>query len=271
MPSPIEKSQDLRQVDAVVLAGGSGAALNPAYRVKGFVPILDRPLVSWVVDALKAAQSVRSVVVVVPTDPQAAGANTDGWVEKADQVVVCDKSFADNLEAGLAVLSQDLMVLGITGDLPALTPAAVDDLVFQTLDAGAGVSYPLIPEEDVLEQFPGSVRTFLKLKGGRATGGNGMVCDPRLFGPLKELCQAFFDTRKSPVAMLKIVGPAFAVKFVTGTLDPKDVERKMEKLMNTTCAALYIHEASIGNDVDKPADFAPIEAVLKERLSCAAS
>ena len=56
------------------------------------------------------------------------------------------------------------------------TPEAIDDFVTQSLAAGAEFSYPLIRAEDMEAQFPGSKRTYVKVAGGRVTGGNLVVC-----------------------------------------------------------------------------------------------
>ncbi|MCL4554674.1 MAG: NTP transferase domain-containing protein, partial [Actinobacteria bacterium] len=55
------------KVDAVVLAGGAGEVIDPDARFKGLLPIAGKPMVEWVVDALKEAPSIAEVAVVVPT------------------------------------------------------------------------------------------------------------------------------------------------------------------------------------------------------------
>ena len=254
---PVHNSQENGCVDAIVLAGGSGEAIDASYPIKGLVPVAGRPLVAWVVDALRKAASIRQISVVIPRED-----DLGDWTALVDHIVVHDGSFSENIGAGLGALPKDLMVLGITGDIPALTPEAVDDLVAQTLARKVAVSYPLISETDILEQFPGSVRTFFHLKSGRYTGGNAMVADPRLYVRLHDLTQEMFDTRKSAFKMLELIGLPFAFKLLLGRLDPSDVEKKLEHLMDTSCAAIYTHHACIGADVDKPADVAPVERVI---------
>ncbi|MCL2654396.1 MAG: nucleotidyltransferase family protein [Coriobacteriia bacterium] len=254
---PLRNSQESGQVDAVILAGGSAEALDAQCVAKGLFPVAGRPLVAWVAAALRNAQSIRKIVAVVPTDE-----DLGDWTDLVDGVVVHDASFSENLGAGIGALPKDLQLVGVTGDIPALTPEAIDDLVAQTLARKVAVCYPLISEGDMLEQFPGSARTFFKLKSGRYTGGNAMLGDPRLFAPLHDLTQQMFETRKSPVKMLQLIGPAFAAKLLAGRLEPVDVEKRLSKIMNASCAAIYTRYASIGADVDKPADIAPVEHFL---------
>jgi len=256
---PLRNSQECGQVDAVILAGGSAEALDPQCAAKGLFPVAGRPLVAWVASALHEASSIRKIAAVVPT-----GEDLGDWTELVDAVVVHDGSFSENLGAGIGALPKDLMLVGVTGDIPALTPAAIDDLVAQTLARKVGVSYPLISDTDMMEQFPGSVRTFFKLKSGRYTGGNAMLGDPRLYPRLHDLTQQLFETRKSPIKMLQLIGLPFVIKLIAGRLDPRDVEEKLSKLTGAPCAAIYMHYASIGADVDKPADIAPVVRVLEK-------
>lgn len=254
---PMRNSQECGQVDAVILAGGSAESLDPQCRAKGLFPVAGRQLVGWVVSALHEASSIRKIAVVVPTDE-----GLGDWTELVDAVVVHDASFSENLGAGIGALPKDLQLVGVTGDIPALTAEAIDDLVAQTLARKVAVCYPLISEADMTEQFPGSVRTFFKLKAGRYTGGNAMLGDPRLFARLQGLTQQLFETRKSPVKMLQLIGPAFVVKLLSGRLEPVDVEKKLSGIMDASCAAIYTRYASLGADVDKPADIAPVERIL---------
>lgn len=250
------------RVDALVLAGGEGAIIDPTVAIKGLVPIAGHPMIEWVVDAMRAAETIAEIAVVVPTDH-----DLGEWAEKVDHLVISDASFMDNAIAGMAVFANDRHVLGATGDLPALTPEAIDDYVRASLEAGADVSYPLVREEDMEAQFPGSQRTYVKIAGGPVTGGNMMVLSPELVKRNREIGQRLFETRKSPVAMARVIGVPFIFKYVTGRLRVDDVERKMEQLLGGRCAAVYTTHASIGADVDKPIDVVVAERVLYQRAS----
>ncbi len=248
------------KVDAVVLAGGDGAVIDPTVRIKGLVPVAGKPMVEWVVEALRRAETVEGIAVVVPT-----AENLGAWVDKADKIVVSDRMFAENIFAGVDSFRTDRPTLVSTGDLPALTPEAVDDFVSRSLEKGAEFSYALISEQDMVEQFPGSERTFVRIVGGRVTGGNMAVLSPELVARNRDIGQRLFETRKSPVAMARVLGVGFIVKLLAGRLRPEDVEKKMAQLLGGTCVALRTRHGSIGADVDKPIDVVVAERVLFER------
>jgi len=249
-------------VDAVVLAGGDGAVVDPTSRFKGLLPVAGRPMVEWVVDALREAESVHEVAVVVPT-----AENLGEWVDKVDKLVVSDGSFSENVIAGVRSFREERPVLIATGDIPALTAQAVDTYVRLSLETGAEVTYPLVRKEDMLAKFPGSERTFIKIAGGSVTGGNVALLQPFVAERNVEIGQRLFDTRKSAVQMARILSVGFVLRLVSGRLRVVDVERRMEKLLDAKCAAIFTSEASIGADVDKPVDVIVVERVLYERSS----
>ncbi len=248
------------KVDAVILAGGDGAVIDSSVPVKGLVPVAGKPLVEWVVDAMREAHNVAEVAVVIPTTE-----NLGPWADNVDKLVLSTGSFIDNVIAGVGAFRSDRPVLVATGDLPALTPEAVDDYIVQSLESGADFTYPLVPKEAMEAQFPGSKRTYIKLVTGHITGGNMALLAPELVKRNREIGQRLFETRKSPIAMARVIGVPFILKLVSGRLNPADVERKMGQLLGGRCSAIYTSHASIGADVDKPVDVEVAEAVIAAR------
>ncbi|MFU8890425.1 MAG: NTP transferase domain-containing protein [Anaerosomatales bacterium] len=249
-------------VDAVVLAGGDGAVLDPSCRFKGLLPIAGKPMVEWVLDALNAAETIHEVAVVVPT-----AENLGAWVDRAGKLVVSNGSFVENIIAGIGAFRADRQVLLVTGDIPALTAEAVDSFVRQSMATGAQATYPLIRETDMLEQYPGSERTFVRLADGKVTGGNMMLVEPLLLDRNREIGGRIFATRKNPLAMARVIGARFVFRLVLGKLTVAEVEAKLGELIGGTGAAVYTSEASIGADVDKPVDVIVAERVLYSRTS----
>jgi hypothetical protein len=214
-------------------------------------------MVAWVVEALRASRFVAQIAVVVPS-----AEDLGAWADTVDKLVVSDGSFIDNVLAGVDSFRVDRPALIITGDLPALTPEAVDDFVDRSFAAGADFTYPLVRKSDMLEQFPGSERTFVRLKDGPVTGGNMMLINPNLTYRNRDIGQRLFETRKSAAQMARVIGFRFVVKLALGRLEVHEVEAKMEELLGGPSAAIYTSHASIGADVDKPIDVVVAERVL---------
>lgn len=237
------------KVDVVILAGGDGEVIDPAQRFKGLVEIAGKPLVQWVVEAFRAADTVNEIAVVIPT-----AENLGAWVDDVDKLVVSDRDFMDNALAGVDAFRIDRPVVITTGDIPLLTGTAVDAFVNASLDSGAAFVYPLVRQESVEGAYPGAKRTYFRLSSGRYTGGNAMLVDPKLLPAARALGQKLFDERKNPVAMLRVAGLGFVVRFLLGRLAPEDLADKIQDLLGGPGAAVVLDDASIAMDIDKPAD-----------------
>lgn len=248
------------KVDAVILAGGDGEVIDPTQRFKGLVPIAGKPLVQWVVDAFLAAESIGEIAVVMPT---AEGLGP--WVDTVDKLVVSNRDFMDNVIAGAAAFREDRPIVVATGDIPLLTGAAVDAFVVAALETGADFVYPLVRRESVDAAYPGAERTYFKLKAGRFTGGNAMLVEPKLLPPARDLGQRMFNERKNPVAILRIAGFGFVVKFVLGRLVPEDLVGVIRDQLGGSGAAVILDDPSIAMDVDKPSDRVMVEPHLLAR------
>lgn len=250
------------KVDAAVLAGGDGSVVDPNCRFKGLLAIGGKPMVAWVVEALRACESVAEIAVVVPS-----AEDLGAWADTVDKLVVSDGSFYDNLVAGVGAFRTDRPVLLTTGDVPALTVAALDDFIGRSLQSGAEFTYPLIAKTEMLAQFPGSVRSYVRLVDGEVTGGNMMLVNPFLVERNREIGQKLFDTRKNALMMARVIGLRFVLKLALGRLQIHEVEAKMEQLLGGKSAAIRTTFASIGADVDKPEDVIVVERALYDAAS----
>jgi GTP:adenosylcobinamide-phosphate guanylyltransferase len=248
------------KVDAVILAGGEGDVIDPACRFKGLLPVAGRPVVEWVVDAFRDAESINDIAVVMPT---AEGLGP--WVDRVEKLVVSNGVFMENVLAGTSSFRMDRPVLVATGDIPLVTPEAIDEFVADSLATDADFTYPLITREAMEGQYPGSVRTYFRLRSGWHTGGNAMLVNPVLLPAARDLGQRLFDQRKSPAGVLRIAGLGFVARFMLGRLQPEDLGDKIRQLLGGTGAAVMCRHASLAVDVDKPADLVLVERVLTEQ------
>lgn len=250
------------RVDAVVLGGGDGAVIDSACRFKGLAAVGGKPMVEWVVDALRDAEFVEGLAVVVPS-----AEDLGGWADRVDKLVVSDGDFMQNLIAGVESFRVDRPVLVTTADLPLLDGRALDDFIRSGLATGADFVYPVVRKEDILLQFPGAERTFIKLVSGPVTGGNLAILNPALVVPARDLGRRLFAARKSPLTMARILGLPFVFKLLTGRLEVSELEGKMTRLLGGPSRAVFTRHGAIGMDVDKPADVVVAERTLANRTS----
>jgi GTP:adenosylcobinamide-phosphate guanylyltransferase len=240
-------------VDAVVLAGGvdrgeiaeeTGVIHRPLLEVAG------RPIIQRVLAALRGAVSVDQIVLVAPPSVQDVVGE-----DAVDLRVEAGDSFIDNIENGVAATPEAVdSALIITGDLPMLTPGAVNDLVDQAGLTRADLVYPIIPRESSERGFPGGKRTYVRLREGTFTGGNGVVASRHFFSARRELIQNLFAARKNPIRLASLFGLGFIFGLLTGRLTLPDLESRAGEIVGGRVAAIISAYPELGFDVDKIAD-----------------
>lgn len=236
------------QVTAVVLAGGDPndrLARQAGVDSKAMVPIGDRPMVSYVVEALQNSSAVSQLVYVGP------------GAERLDSgrlhAVPAGKGYADSLALGMgAALALDpcAPILVVTADVPWLSAEAVDRFIQAVGSADLG--YPVVPEQDAIAAFPSQRRTFARLKQGRFTGGNLMLLRPNLVGSLLDLIDNVYRTRKNPFALAAIVGPGTLLSLLLGRADLCRLERLASLRLGGVARVVVSKDACLAADVDRP-------------------
>ncbi|HEY3316386.1 MAG TPA: nucleotidyltransferase family protein [Bacillota bacterium] len=247
-------------VNAVVMAGranqGKLREVSDA-PYEGLIDIAGRPMLDWVIKALKDSKRVKGIVVVAPAEVFRGKVDGAGvtFVEPADTML-------KNILRGLEALPPDELVLAVSSDLPLLTGHVVDDFLAQCEERPAELYYPIIEKNVIEPKYPGVHRTYAKLREGTFTGGNVLLVHPRLLKEKYQKAQAFVDARKSPFKMARVLGFGFVLKLLLNRLSLKELEKVICKNFELSGAAIPCREAEIGLDVDKPSDFELATQVL---------
>lgn len=231
----------------MVLGGGGGDALSWAAGVpaKALVPFAGRPLVSYVLEALRGCPSVAHVLYVGDAAPVIT-AQVEEVLPPGETFV---QSFSVGVRAALARAPRQ-SVLVTTADLPWLRAEALGD--FLGAASGAALVYPVVEEETATAQFPGQRRTFVRLRDGRFTGGNLMLIAPEMVPALLPFVERAYRSRKNPLALARLFGVDFTVRLALGRLSLGVVEARAAQILGLPVRAVVTPHASIGADVDGP-------------------
>jgi GTP:adenosylcobinamide-phosphate guanylyltransferase len=244
--------ETVRVVDAVILAGadndGKLAGCDSA-RYEALIDIAGRPMIHYVLRAVKGCSRIGRVVVVGPKQAlaQVISSGDAILVERAGSIV-------ENLKAGMRALGSPEKVLIVTADLPLLTTEALEDF-FRRADANpAEIHYPLLRKETNDSKFPGMKRTYLTVAEGTFTGGNVILASPSGLEACGRLLEQAVATRKKPWMMAAFLGVRCTVKFVFRRLSIHDVERRLHAIAGVRGVAIISEFPEIAVDVDKPSD-----------------
>ncbi len=236
--------------DAVVLAGDE----------KVFRLLAGRPMVDYVVAALRDVPEVARIAVV--GDPARLAALYGGTA------VVCvapGETPLANFAAGLDALPGGCpWVLACAGDIPFLTPAAVQDFLRRCRAREADLYYPIVRRADAEARFPGVRRTYARLREGWFTGGNMFLVRKEVVPKILGVAADFVAQRKNPLGLARLVGARILWKYLWGRLTVADVERRVLNCYGVTGAGIITPFPEIGVDVDKPEDFDLARRLLEQ-------
>ncbi len=255
----------MTKLDTVVLAGadnhGSLAACTDT-PYEAMIDIYGRPMVEYVVEALRNSANVGRIVVVGPEHvlgPLLAG--------KIYRVAQCGESIVENLLIGIEMLHPTGKIMVVSADIPLLTTAAIDDFVERCRSREADIYYPICRKEENEAKYPGMRRTYAELREGVFTGGNIFILNPDIVVKWRREIERAVAVRKSVLGMAKLLGVRLMLKFLLHSLSLREAEARVAKVLGCPVAAVETTYPEIGVDVDKASD---LELVIRYYRSLAA-
>lgn len=221
---------------------------------KALFPLGDRPLVSYLLTALREAEGVGRIVYVGPSAPSLEPLH--------DLVVPGGARLVDSLAAGLghAAATGGRKLLLCASDIPWVTGPMIDRFLDRA-PTDAALVYPVVPQAAATRDFPDQPRTYVRLSEGRVTGGNLMLLDASLVPRLMPLVDRVYRARKNPFALAAIVGWRTLLALVLGRANLPGLEARVGQLLGARVAALLTDDAALAADVDElahvPGTFSP--------------
>lgn len=246
--------------DAIILAGGENSGLLRACSdqpYEALIEIAGRPMISFVADALAAVAAIDAIWVVGPADQL-----HDCPLPANARVVQGGATMLDTIRCGLAHVPAGRRVVVATGDIPLLTPAAVEDFLQRCAMQQAEVYYPIVSRELNDREYPGCKRTYVRFKDGVYTGGNLFLVDPAAVPRCMEVAEKIIANRKNPLQLCRILGWGFVVGFLLGRLSLDKVCSRVSELLDVRGAVIEVQHPEVGIDVDKPSDLSMARTAL---------
>ncbi|MGH2537187.1 MAG: nucleotidyltransferase family protein [Candidatus Promineifilaceae bacterium] len=251
---------------AIVLAGGQPQPGDPMFGVSAGQPkaLLDldgRTLLEVVLAALSAATCVDSITVV-GLDWLPFPASGD----KPIQLLPDQGDLVANAQCGLAAApaGQAGHVLFSAADLPALTTAAVERFASLCGPLEAAVYYPVVRKGEIEARYPGSGRTYARLDGQLATGGNLVIASAAGVDADARLWKRLVRWRKQPWRLAGLLGPTAVIRLATGRLTTLEVERKASRLLGRPLKLVACDCPELAMDIDWPEQLELLRALRAE-------
>lgn len=114
------------KIPALIMAGGKGKRIGLAVE-KPLIPFLGRPLIDWVIDAVKSAKNISEVYIVTSENTPETEKKC---LKEGLKVIRTDaKGYHDDLKQAVLAANLSCPVLTMPADLPAITGQALDKIV----------------------------------------------------------------------------------------------------------------------------------------------
>ena len=245
----IAKKDGEDMVDAIILAGEQPIKGLENAGNKALCLINGKMMIEYVIDAVRMADDIRMVVVVGPKDKLEKCLHG-----KADAVVEPGNTVIESIMAGIRYLNTVKDVLVCTCDIPLITADAINDFVSRSKALNAEFCYPIVEKSINDVKYPGMERTYVKTREGRFTGGNIFYINPGALEKGFLLANKFFNARKNPLKMARLLSFGFMVRLVLGNLTIRAVEEKVLRISGIKAKAVVSPYPELGQDVDKYSD-----------------
>jgi molybdopterin-guanine dinucleotide biosynthesis protein A len=258
-------------MDAIITAGGTNSADDPLYSLtqvqkKALMPLVGRPMINWVIEALLQSEVVDNLVIVGLTadDITVPGTNIH-FVEGAGELI-------DNILVALARVQalnpSAQKFLLCSSDIPLITPEIVRGFVAECGSQEADIYYTVVEKQILEAQFPNSKRTFIPFKGGRYSGGDIFLADVSVSSKIDlDLLRSLTGSRKNYWNQARLLGFNYILRFLLGTMTIQDAAHRIGEIFKIKGQVVETKFAEVGMDLDKPRHYELIKAHLEQKMS----
>jgi len=242
-------------MDAIVLAGGIPQPDEPLYSYtkgdpKALTDIAGKPMIQWVLDALGDAKHVDNVIIVgLSPKNELACKKPVYYLSNQGRMLA---NIVTGVNKSLELDKKTKYVLIVSADIPALKPEMVDWLVETSMQTKDDIYYGVCTREVMEARFPGSNRTYTKLKGIELCGADINVTHVRMATEHLDMWESLIGTRKSPFKQAGIIGLGILFQVATRTITLDDLVEKVCKRIGIKGRAIIWPHAEACMDVDKP-------------------
>lgn len=253
-PQPARRQIGLpEEVGAVVLAGGSASrqfaeksGLQPG-QSRALARIGSITMAEAILQALRSCPSVESVTLAAAAAPYFPG--------KWDYTASSGDGLMGTITAGVEAGSREPWVLLITGDLPFVTPEAIESFILDAFAEPADFYYGAVRRRDYAAAFPELKRTWLHTPSGDYTGANLALLHREAVVKLRKIADAAYSRRKNPLQLVQLVGVRRFFKLIARQLELSDIETAVSSILQLRCRFVVTPHACLAADIDRPDDW----------------
>jgi CTP:molybdopterin cytidylyltransferase MocA len=241
-------------MDVLILAGGIPGPEDPLYPItlgkpKAMIDVAGKPMAQWVLDAVSDAKRAEQVVFVGLED------DCGLHCEKPMHFIPDRDNLLDNALTGMEKVQEihphAEHSLLLPGDLPAITAQMIDWRIESVESSRCDFEYTAIERAVMESRFPGSSRSYVKLKDVEVCGGDIHGLSLSLVGK-RDLWERLIGARKNIFKQAALIGFDTLFFLLTRSMTLKGAEALVSKRLGIVGKATLSPYAEMGMDVDKP-------------------
>jgi CTP:molybdopterin cytidylyltransferase MocA len=254
----------LTPIDALILAGSRGphdpvAALGGVPH-KALTPIAGRPMLAYVLDAVRAVPEVDRIHICIDAETDLRAVTNGTPFSRIPPA----SSPAASVAAALQAIDGDRALLITTADHPLLTPEIIGHFL-QHAPKDADLCVGLAEAETITKAFPQGRRTFYRLAGHGYSGCNLFLARRPGAVRVAEYWRRMEGHRKNPLRLVREIGIGALIRYALGMLSLDGAFAHVSKLTAAKIAPVILPFAEAATDVDKPSDHTLVEGILLKR------
>ncbi len=242
-------------MDVILTAGGTPTPEDPLYAYcnglpKAMIPIGDKPMIQWVLDALSAAKTIQRIVLI--------GLADEIQVNFPREIVRIEDrgNMVENIIAGASTLlsypSPSQYALVVASDVPAVTPAAIDWVSEQTVKAQKEMVYTVVSQPVMEKRFPISKRSYIPLKDMSICGGDVNAIELNKINYDNPIYRKLIAARKNALKQAAMLGLDTLLLIMLRAITLAELEKRACKRLGVNGLVLPSPFAELAMDVDKP-------------------
>ena len=260
-------------MNAIVLAGGIPQPEDPLYSYsrgdsKALMDVAGKPMIQWVLDALGDAKKVDNIIIMGLSPKNELQCKKPLYYLSNQGRML--SNIVTGVEKSLELNKKGQYVLIVSADIPTLKPEMVDWLVDTAMETKDELYYGVCSKEVMEKRFPGSKRTYTRLKDIELCGADINVTHVRMATEHLEMWESLIGTRKSPLKQASIIGLGTLLKVATRNIT-------LDELVEVVCGRIGIKGRAVVwpyaeacMDVDKPHQLELLREDLAKQVKKAA-
>ncbi len=254
-------------MDALVTAGGIPTPDDPLYaysqgKPKALIEIAGKPMIQWVLDAISGSELVDNVLIV--------GLDESSGVKcsKPLHFLANQGEMIDNIHAGsdrmLQINPEAKFIIAISSDIPTITSEMVDWTIRTCMESDHALYYNVVERAVMEKRFPGSNRSFVKLKEAEVCGGDMNVLALWVVTAREDLWIKLAAARKNALKQASLMGFGTLLLVALRAIKIERLATRVSRQLDIPARAILCPYAEIAMDVDKPHQLELIMADLEK-------